>query len=467
MSRILNSFKWQSMIRPNDILGEIPSNKNIYKRTFKMAWPSAIESVLIALIGAVDMMMVGNLGSSAISAVGIVNQPKFIVLAAIFALNTGVTVLVSRRKGENNQEAANKYLRQAIYICIGLSFILSLTAGIFAKEFLMFAGANIDYIDLAVPYFRIILFGNFFYAIGHTMTSAQRGAGNTKISMKTNLAANGVNLIFNALLINGLFFFPQLGVTGAAIATAIGNIVAFSMATYSVTRKGNFLHFSFFEKMKFDKLALNEMYKISSSSFIEQIFIRVGFLTYAMTIANLGTVAFASHQVCMNIMVISFAVGEGLQIASTSLVGQSLGQRRPDLATIYGKVSQKIGISLAILLALVVFNLRSELVSLFTIEQQVITMTQIPMMILSFTILFQVPQVIIVGSLRGAGDVKFVAMMMLISVAIFRPLLSYILAYGVGLGLQGAWIALAFDQVTRYAFSFYRYRSGKWANIIL
>ena len=113
MSAILNFFRWQGMIKPSQICGEIPSNKAIYKRTYQIAWPSAVESVLIALIGAVDLMMVGNLGSASIAAVGITNQPKFLVLATILALNTGVTVLVSRRKGAGKQQEANTYLRQA------------------------------------------------------------------------------------------------------------------------------------------------------------------------------------------------------------------------------------------------------------------------------------------------------------------------------------------------------------------
>ena len=125
MDAILNFFRWQGMIKPAQIRGEIPSNKAIYKRTYQIAWPSAVESVLIALIGAVDLMMVGNLGSASIAAVGITNQPKFLVLATILALNTGVTVLVSRRKGAGKQEEANTYLRQALLLSVGFSFLLS------------------------------------------------------------------------------------------------------------------------------------------------------------------------------------------------------------------------------------------------------------------------------------------------------------------------------------------------------
>jgi len=465
MNKLLNLFRWQSMVDEKIIIGEVPTNREIYKKTFDIAWPSAIESVLIALIGAVDMMMVGNLGSEAISAVGITTQPKFIILAMILALNTGVTVLVSRRKGEQNAVSANNYLRQAVILSVILSFLLSMLGGFFAKEMLLFAGANNEYIHLAIPYFRIIMFGNFFYCVGLTMTAAQRGAGNTRISMITNIAANLVNLIFNALLINGLFFFPRLEVVGAAIATAMGNIVSFCIAFYSVTRKGGFLSLSLNEFHGFDMRALKDIFNISSSSLIEQIFLRFGFLMYSKAVAGLGTIAFAAHQVCMQMMHISFSFGDGLSIANTSLVGQSLGRRRPDMAMIHGKVSQRLGITMAIIVSLFITVFRIPLMGMFTQEAEVIAAGSIPMMILSITVLFQIPQVIVVGSLRGAGDVKFVAGLMLLSVSIVRPVLAWTLT--AFFGLIGAWIALLADQLTRNMVSSWRFNQASWTKIQL
>ena len=179
----------------------LPSTEEVYKKTLKIAWPSAMEAILISLIGAVDMMMVGGLGTNAIAAVGITTQPKFLIMAFVLALNTGTTVIVSRRKGENNQEGARKALRNALIFSVGISFISSLIGFIFSREILMFSGANSDYINEAMIYFNIVLVGNFFYLISLTITAAQRGVGNTKISLVTNLSANIVNIIFNYLLI--------------------------------------------------------------------------------------------------------------------------------------------------------------------------------------------------------------------------------------------------------------------------
>ncbi|MFI3284944.1 MAG: MATE family efflux transporter [Erysipelotrichaceae bacterium] len=464
-NKILGWFRWQSLIDSSHVIASMPSNREIITRTFKIAWPSAVESILIALIAAVDMMMVGGLGKEAVAAVGITSQPKMLILAVILSLNIGLTVLVSRRKGENDQESANRYLRHCVLISIGVSFTLSLLGFTFAEPLLSFAGANSDYLDLAVNYFKIIMIGNFFYSIGLTITAAQRGAGNTKISMKTNLAANFVNLFFNAMLINGLFFFPKLGVTGAAIATAIGNIVSLVIAFYSVTRKNGFLRLSFKDNWRFEKNVLLDIKQITTPTMVEQIFLRIGFFVYAMSVASLGTVEFSAHQVCMNVMTITFACGDGLQVAATSLVGQNLGAKRPDLAMVYSRLAQRVGLIVGITMCILITLFRGQIMYLFIQDMEVIAMGQVPMMILGITVLFQVPQVITVGSLRGAGDVKFVAVLMMISVAIVRPGLTIFLAYGCNLGLFGAWMGVLIDQFTRYMVSNYRFKQAKWMSI--
>lgn len=457
---------WEGILKPEQIRGEMPTNKSIYLKTFEMAWPSALENVLIALIGAIDMIMVGFLGKEAISAVGICNQPKFIALAPILALNTATIVFVARRKGENKQKSANDYTRIATIFSFIFSLLVCTLFYFNAKSILIFAGAQNDYIDLSVDYFRIILISLIPYSVGLTITSAQRGAGYTKISLVTNLTANLVNIFFNFLLIHGYWGFPALGVKGAAIATAIGNCVSFIVAIVSFSLKKRYLHITF-NKIENFISKTKKLFKVAFNAFIEQIFLRVGFFIYAKVVAGLGTAEFAAHQVCMNIMNISFAFGDGLQVANTSLVGQSLGQKRSDLAIVYTRIAQLIGILIAFVLCLIIGFYSNELVAIFSPEADVIALASIPMKILGFTVLFQIPQVIVVGALRGAGDVKFVAWMMLLCVGMIRPALSYLFAYPLGLGIIGAWIGLFIDQIMRFAISFTRFHKGEWLKIVL
>lgn len=464
MELIKKIFDVKYMISTSEVKGELPSNSFSYKKVFNMSWPSVAEQVLVALIGAMDLMMVGGISVEAISAVGICNQPKFICLAPIFAINMASIVMISRRKGQNNQKEANDYMHIAIIISSVFSLLFCLLSYIFCEDILTFAGANNDYLDLACSYYRIVLISLIPYSIGLTMTASQRGAGYTKISLVTNLVANIVNVIFNAILINGLLGFPRLGVVGAAIATAIGNTLSFVIAICSLLMKNRYLKLSlnriedFFFKVK-------SLLNIFYSTFIEQLVLRFGFFTYAKVVASLGTAEFAAHNVVMNISSITFSVGDGLQIANTSLVGQSLGRKRSDEAKIYTRISHIIGFSLAIIICLLITNFNEEICGVYTQDLEVIKLAGVPMFMLGITCLFQIPQTIITGALRGAGDVKYVTIAMTICVGFIRPVFAYILCYPIGFGLLGAWITFVVDQVLRFVLTYSRLKTGKWEKI--
>lgn len=452
-------------LKAHFVQGELPSDKETFKHTFDIAWPSTMESLLISLIAAVDMIMVGGLGPDAIAAVGITTQPKFILMALVLSLNMGVTVVVSRRKGQGLQSDAIRTLRSALSLSLLLGGAMSLIGFFFAEDILLLAGANNDYINLAVDYFKIIMIGNIFQSISLTINAAQRGIGNTKISMRTNVSANLVNLVFNFLLINGIWFFPKLGVQGAAIATMLGAMVACVMSIYSIIDVNNYLFSDIKKGWKFEFSALKAIYNISSPAFIEQVFLRIGFFIYSATIANLGTLAFATHQICMNIISISFSIGDGLSVANSSLVGQSLGRKRPDLAMMYSRATQVIGLLMGLVLAIILIVFRIDIIGLFTTDVQIITLGSDIMLFIVVTVMFQITQVITAGGLRGAGDVKFTAKVSLLSTAILRPLLTYLLAFPLGLGLYGAWLSLFLDQVIRFAACFARFKTGKWMRI--
>ncbi|MEG0691965.1 MAG: MATE family efflux transporter, partial [Oscillospiraceae bacterium] len=337
MSKLLNRiFAVNNMLKPEQDNGKLEPSSHYYKNIYLMAWPSALEAVLISLIGSMDLIMVSNLGPAAIAAVGITNQPKFILLAMIFSLNVGVTAIVARRRGEDDEFGANRCLRQSLIISLVLSFLMGLIGFIFARPIMVFSGADPEFLELSIQYFQIIMISIVFTGISLTINAAQRGAGNTKISMKTNLIANAVNLVLNYFLINGIWIFPKLGVRGAAIATAIGSLVGCIMSICSLLHKDKFLSMEHKVSWKFDKRTMKALVSISGSAMVEQVFLRIGFFAYAKIVAGLGTVAFATHQICMNIINLSFAFGDGLGIASSSLVGQSLGKKRADEAIVYG-----------------------------------------------------------------------------------------------------------------------------------
>lgn len=458
-------FTIQGMVKPEQIKGDIPTSKEAYTTAFKIAWPSAIETALVSLVGSIDTMMVGGLGAAAIAAVGITNQPKFILLAMIFSLNVGVTAIVARRRGQNDKDGANSCLRQSLIICFGLALVMAAVGFYFARPILVFAGAESDVIELAVGYFRILMVSLVFTSISLTINAAQRGSGNTKISMRTNLAANGVNLVCNFFLINGIWIFPKFGVNGAAMATVIGSVVGCIMSIRSLYRANSYVRLSFKGGLKFDKQTMKGLLAVSGSAMVEQVFMRVGFFAYAKIVATLGTVAFATHQICMNVINISFSFGDGLSIASSSLVGQSLGAKRPDMAIIYGKIGQRMSFIISTALFFLFVFGRNFIMDLFTDDPKIIALGAIILIIIAFTTHVQTSQVVISGCLRGAGDTTFVAMGSFISIGVIRPLLTYLLCIPLGFGLIGAWAGLFADQLLRLVINYRRFSQGKWTNI--
>ena len=277
------------------------SAKEAYTRLYRIAWASTLETLLISMISFIDTVMVSTLGHEAVAAVGLTTQPRNIFFAVFSALNVGVTAVVSRRRGEENREAANKTMSLAVFLSSILGVILFVVSYYLSEGFLLFMGAQDDTIHLAVPYFRIIMLGTVFTSVGLMINAAHRGCGNTKISMVTNLTANLVNIVFNYLLINGVWFFPKLGVTGAAIATLIGNILSFIMSVYSVTVRPGYLHLQLSHIFKLSKDILSPITKVSSGAAVEQLFVRIGFFVYAKLVATLGTESMATHQICMSI----------------------------------------------------------------------------------------------------------------------------------------------------------------------
>lgn len=458
-------FSIDYMLKKDEILGSLPTTREVYKNSFNMSWPCAFEAVLVSLVGSIDIIMVGGLGAEAIAAVGLTNQPKFVLLAMIFSLNVGVTAIVARRKGAEDFKGANSCLKQSIILSFIISLIMAISGYIFANEIMLFAGAGEDVINDSVAYYKILMVSIVFTSLSLTINAAQRGVGNTKISMRTNVVANIVNLIFNYFLINGVWIFPRLEVRGAAIATTLGSIVGFLMSVFSVYYNTRILDLRGKGNWKFDKATMKSFLSISGSSVVEQVFMRIGFFSFAIIVAALGTIAFATHQICMNVINLSFCFGDGLSAAAASLVGQNLGAKRPDKAKIYGKTGQRMAFIVSTVLFFVFILARKQIIMLFNSEEHIVSLGGMIMIIIAFTTHAQTSQTVYNGCLRGAGDTKFVALISFISIALIRPALAWILCFPANLGLKGAWIALFADQTMRYILGKKRFDSGKWTKI--
>lgn len=442
-------------------------DKQIIKNVINIAWPAIIESFFVAFVGLVDSYMVSTLGSHAVAAVGLTTQPKFVGLSIFFALNISVSALVARRRGEKRQDLANRILATALCFVIVAAALLSTAFVYFADDIIRFCGSTPETHDYAVSYYQIIMGGMIFNCIQMCINSAQRGAGNTKITMRTNLTSNIVNVIMNYILINGKFGFPALGVQGAAIATVLGTVVASIMSLLSVMKPDGFISIPFIVKNKIRPAfsAFVNIVKIGYSVFFEQLLMRIGFMATALMAANQGNNAMAAHQVAMNIMGLSFAFGDGLQSTAVALIGRSLGEENPDLAKEYGRTCRGIGAFISVILAFAYYFGARPLCNLFFEEAEIVEIGVSILRVIIFVVVFQISQVIYMGCLRGAGDTAYTAMASTISVTLIRTFVSYFCGYVLNWGIIGIWMGVLGDQISRYLFASTRFKAGKWVQI--
>ena len=385
------------------------TDNKLIKETINMAWPAVIESFFAAFVGLVDSYMVSGMGSNAVAAVGLTTQPKFMGLAVFFAINVSLSALVARRKGEDRKEDANRILISGIAFIVILAVIIGVVLVAFADGIIRFCGSNADTHDLAVSYFRIVMGGMIFNCIQMGINSAQRGAGNTRITMRTNVTSNTVNVIFNYLLIGGKLGFPALGVRGAALATVLGTVVASIMSFLSLFEKDCFVSIPFIVKNRIRPAwdAFCSLIRVGYSVFLEQILMRIGFMATSIMAAKMGTASMAAHQVGMNIMGLSFSFGDGLQATAVALIGRSLGQRDEELAKEYGRSCRILGLFVSFVLACVYFFGGHAIMSAFFKEPEIVKIGVDITRIIIIVVIFQVSQVIYMGCLRGAGDTGF------------------------------------------------------------
>lgn len=441
------------------------TGKEMRKRILTLAWPVIAEMSLQTVTQIVDMIMVGRLGPAAITAIGLSIYPMFFAQSIFSAIGVGTTALVARFVGKDDFKLAGRVLEQSIIQAVIATLIFVAALYTWARQIVTLMGAEAAVIPLGETYIRYTVPGFVFMLLGMIVTAALRGAGDTRTPMKVNILVNIINVIGNYCLIFGKFGFPALGVKGAAIATSfsrgVGGIILFLFifSTRSILRtdwRGCF---------SLDLELSKRILKVGYPATLEQLVMRTAQLLYVRLVSALGTLAFAAHQIAINVESISYMPGWGFAVAATTMVGQYLGAGREDLAEESGYESWKLGVGIMGLMAMVFFFFPQYLVRLYTDEPQIIQMAAGNLRIVAFAQIPMATQFIFAGALRGAGDTKPVFYSTMLGNWLGRLAGAYVLINYLGLGLTGAWLAMCFDWVIRGTYVWFRYRGGSWKKI--
>ncbi|MDR3332501.1 MAG: MATE family efflux transporter [Synergistaceae bacterium] len=436
-----------------------------------LAWPALAESILASFISMVDMMMVSGLGAYAINAVGLVTQPRFVLLASFMALGVGATAMAARFKGARDKKNANAVLNQAITMTIILTAILCALMLIGGESLLrLLAGKNISErtIQEAMGYLRIQVYGFPTLSLTFCINAVLRGVGNTRTSFYSNTAANIVNVFFNYCMIGGNLGFPAMGVRGASLATVIGQFVGLCIVIYTVCRNGEYLKFDLRQLVRIDLSMIRRLLNIGLPALGEQLIMRVGMLIFTAIITSLGENAYASHMIAINIQQLSFTTGLAFGAAAATAVGQSLGRVRADLAMIYVRTTQNMCSLVSLIVAVFLFFGGEMVASLYSNDVDIIHQSAHILKIIAVSNPFSNARFVYMSALRGAGDSRFAAIITFVGVLLVRPIISWVLIthhLPFQIGLTGVWISLVSDGFICYAISKVRFMHGAWQTI--
>lgn len=449
-------------------------NLSYYRNeTIKLTVPVFFELLISSLFGMIDMMMVGNSGvpsiaTTSIAATGITNQVMFIGIAMAQAMSAGGTAMISRYSGANEEEKIPDVVKHLIILMIVILIIpFVLINQLIPERIMAFIGAEQETINIGLNYFRIIIIGFIFQSLNLSIFASMRGAGDTRLPMIINVFVNLLNVIGNYILIFGKLGFPAMGVTGAGLSTAISHVIAFIILIVILLSKKHIVKLNLSEGFKFNRDILHNLFKVGGPAALEQVGFRVGVVFFTRIVTGLGTVAYATHQIALNIISLSFAPGQAFGIAASTLVGRSLGQERTDRADTFIIETNRLALLASVFFGILFYFFGPNIVGLYSKDVSVIESSVNVMKIIAFIQPFQASAFAISGGLRGAGDTVSTLIVTIIGVFVIRIGIAYILINIVGLGVVGAWIAMLSDQIIRWIGITLRYRTGKWKHIKL
>ncbi len=344
--------------------------------------------------------------------------------------------------------------------------IVGTTLLVFGESILgfFFRTTEPEVISLAADYIRILALALVFNYLLMLINATLRGAGDTKTPMKITAIVNLINIVGNAFLIFGLGPFPQLGVLGAAIATAFAQFCGGILALNSLLRSKK-ISVSFRNSLKFDFKIIKRIFNIGVPAAIEQGSLRIGQLLYTVIIASLGTVSYAAHQVALNAESISFNPGFGFALAATTLVGQNLGAGNLGLAEKSGHRASQMAMIFMSIMGVIFFIFSKQIVYIFTPDQDVVELASICLRIVALSQPALAAQMVYSGALRGAGDTKGILWITLSGFLVVRVGLTYWMAIYLNFGLIGAWVAMGIDLYYRSILMFARFRKGNWQSL--
>ncbi|AWB47085.1 MATE family efflux transporter [Paenibacillus sp. CAA11] len=428
---------------------------------FHLTWPIFLELFLFMLMGSVDTFMLSSVSDDAVSGVGAANQIISIAILVLEVIGNGAAIVVAQYLGSKKLSEAAQVTGNAITLNLAVGLILSGVFLLFGQHMLQLLNVQGDIYAYAKSYMHIVGGGIFLQALINALAATIRTHGFTKETMVVSFLMNIIHVAGNYILIFGHFGLPAMGVEGAAIST-VGSRLICLLIFFWLLYKVMDVRVQWNYYVNLSKKFIFKILKIGVPSALESITYQSCQLVFTMYVTYLGAEAMATRQYAVNISsyiyLFSMAIGMGTAI----VVGHLVGSREKDSAYTRVFTSVKWALIATVIIDAIIILFRVPLMGLFTENQTIIAMGA---QVILLSILLETGRtcnIVIINSLRAAGDAKFPVFMGLLSMVCMSLPLGYLLVFKLHLGLTGVWLAIAADEWTRAVIMFFRWRSRAW-----
>lgn len=428
-----------------------------------LAIPMTFEMGMEAVFAIVDTFFVAKLGAEAVAVVGFTESILALVYAVAVGLSIGATATVARRIGEKDPDGAARAAAHMIYLGVFVSVLMGVFGVIFAADILRLLRAEPAVVELGTPFMQIMLGTNAVIVFLFLLNAIFRGAGDAAIAMRVLIIANGLNIILDPLFIFGIAFFPEMGVTGAAVATVIGRGIGVAYAAWALFFRDNGGRIEIRrDHWKFDPKLLWSLVRLSSVAVLQFLISTASWSGLVVIIAGFGSMAMAGYQIGLRVIIFIILLAAGIANAAATLVGQNLGAGKPERAERTVWIAGGINAALLGTIGLSFVLFAEAVISIFSTEPEVLRYGTDCLRIIGYGYAFYGLGMVMESSFNGAGDTVTPTYLNFFIFWLFEIPLAYVLAYHFEMGPQGVFWAITIAFSALAVVSALLFRRGKW-----
>ena len=437
-------------------------DRAFYQRLMTLSIPLVLQQLITASIQIVDNVMVGQLGETAIGAVGVINQLFFVVIITSFGVMSGSTIYMAQYYGAKNENKLQQSFHFTIVAALAVGLVSYLLFS-YADDFLIGVftqGAETTL--LAKQYISIIRFGLFAFAISIAISSSLRVVGITKPILWISVATIILNTVLNAILIFGLFGFPALGVVGAAIATLIARVVEAILSLWYLMTRQSILKLDVLRLFRIEWSLTKAIIIIGLPLLFNEFFWSLGQTTYLYAYSTRGDGALAAMNVTNTISQITFVMFQAIGAAAAVFVGNKLGENSLEEAQLNAQRLIFIATVFAVFVGFIQFAISFFVLDIYSVSEATKLAAQFNIRVNSMFVPLYTMNVTMFFIIRSGGDTTSTFLMDSGFMWVIAVPIALSLAFFTTLPITTMFLIIQGTEFLKVGFAYHRFGKKKW-----